>query len=257
MTESNVVAHRENGILTITLNRPDAMNALVIDMHHSLHKLFDDFARDDNLHIAIITGAGERAFCAGSDLVQKAPLTVQQMPDSGYGGLLQRFDLDKPVIAAINGHAIGGGMEIVLACDLAIAVDSAKFGLPEPKVGLAASGGLHRLARQLPLKQAMKIALTGELFDAQLALELGLVNHVVKREDFQTGLSSLVQELQACAPLALRATKQQIMQGLDAGGLQQAHEQQYSLYSSLKQTEDATEGMNAFAEKRKPQWRGR
>jgi len=147
-------------------------------------------------------------------------------------------------------------MEIMLACDLAIAVDSARFGLPEPKVGLAASGGLHRLARQLPLKQAMKIALTGELFDASYALELGLVNRVVKRDDFQSELSSLIEELQACAPMALRATKQQITQGIDAGGLKQAHEQSYSLYNKLKQTEDAIEGMNAFAEKRKPQWKG-
>jgi len=256
MTEPTVLAQRDNGVLTITLNRPQSMNALLLDMHHSLHNLFDEFAADNSLHIAVITGAGDRAFCAGSDLVQKAPLTAQQMPTSGYGGLLQRFDLDKPVIAAINGHAIGGGMEIMLACDLAIAVDSARFGLPEPKVGLAASGGLHRLARQLPLKQAMKIALTGELFDASYALELGLVNRVVKSDDFQSELSSLIEELQACAPMALRATKQQITQGIDAGGLKQAHEQSYSLYNKLKQTEDAIEGMNAFAEKRKPQWKG-
>jgi len=256
MTDAPVLAHRENGILTITLNRPASMNALLPEMHHHLHDLFNEYARDDDLHIAIITGAGDRAFCAGSDLVQKAPLTVQQMPDSGYGGLLQRFDLDKPLVAAINGHAIGGGMEILLACDLAIAVEDAKFGLPEPKVGLAASGGLHRLVRQLPLKQAMKIALCGNLFDAEQALQFGLINSVATRENFQNELDSLVSALQNCAPLALRATKQQMLQGIDAGGLKQAHETPYPLYDSLKQSEDAIEGMNAFAEKRKPEWRG-
>ncbi len=257
MTDTPVLATRNNGILTITLNRPAAMNALLLEMHHRLHDVFNEYAADDSLHIAIITGAGERAFCAGSDLVQKAPLTVQQLPDSGYCGLLDRFDLDKPVIAVINGHAIGGGMEIALACDLAIAVKDAKFGLPEPKVGLAASGGLHRLARQLPLKQAMKIALTGELFDAEQALQLGLINSVVAREDLPGELDALIRSLQACAPLALRATKQQILQGIDAGGLKQAHETSYPLYDSLKQTDDALEGMNAFAEKRKPVWQGR
>jgi len=257
MIDAPVLTSRENGMLTITLNRPAAMNALLPEMHHCLHELFNEYAADESLHVAIITGAGDRAFCAGSDLVQKAPLAVQQMPDSGYGGLLQRFDLHKPVVAAINGHAIGGGMEIVLACDLAISVDGAKFGLPEPKVGLAASGGLHRLARQLPLKQAMKIALTGELFNADQALHFGLINSVVAREDFQSELHTLISSLQACAPLALRATKQQMLQGIDAGGLKQAHETQYPLYDSLKQSEDAMEGMNAFAEKRKPRWRAR
>lgn len=257
MNDAPVLSSREDGTLTITLNRPSAMNALLPEMHHMLHDLFNNYASDDSLHLAIITGTGDRAFCAGSDLVQKAPLNVQQMPASGYGGLLGRFDLDKPVIAAINGHAIGGGMEIALACDLAIAVTDAKFGLPEPKVGLAASGGLHRLVRQLPLKQAMKIALTGELFNADQALELGLVNSVVEREQFQSELEALVNSLQGCAPLALRATKQQMLQGIDAGGLKQAHERSYPLYRSLKQSEDAVEGMNAFAEKRKPLWRGR
>lgn len=256
MTDTTVLASRENGILTITLNRPEAMNALLPEMHQHLHDLFNEFATDDNLHIAIITGAGDRAFCAGSDLVQRAPLNAQQLPDSGYAGLLERFELNKPVIAAINGHAIGGGMEIVLACDLAISVREAKFGLPEPKVGLAASGGLHRLARQLPLKQAMKIALTGELFNAEQAFQLGLINSVVAREDFDSEIASMASALQACAPLALRATKQQMLQGIDAGGLKQAHNTSYPLYDSLKQSDDALEGMNAFAAKRKPQWRG-
>jgi enoyl-CoA hydratase/carnithine racemase len=257
MTDSPVLASRDNGVLTITLNRPDALNALLPEMHQQLHELFDEFSRDDDLHIAVLTGAGDRAFCAGSDLVQKAPLQSKLMPDSGYGGLLQRFDLTKPVIAAINGHAIGGGMEIVLACDLAVAVSDAKFGLPEPKVGLAASGGLHRLVRQLPLKHAMHIALTGELFSAATALQLGLVNSVVEREHFQTEVDALVSSLKASAPLAMRATKEQMMKGIDAGGLRQAHDTNYPLYDALKQTEDAIEGMNAFAEKRKPVWRGR
>ena len=121
----------------------------------------------------------------GSDLKERAEVGSDQMPPSGFAGLTERFDLDKPLIALVNGDAIGGGLEIILACDLAIAVDTARFGLPEPKVGLAASGGLHRLARQLPLKWAMEIALKGQLFGAVEVKELGLINEIVPRQSLE------------------------------------------------------------------------
>ena len=133
--------------------------------HAELADAFDRFAENSALNISLVRGAGERAFCVGSDLKERAHVGTDQMPLSGFAGPTERYDLDKPVIALVNGDAIGGGLEMILACDLAIAVDTARFGLPEPKVGLAASSGLHRLARQLPLKLAMEIALSGQLFD--------------------------------------------------------------------------------------------
>ena len=153
-------------VMEITIQRPEVLNALNRKAHAELADAFDRFAENSVLNISVLRGSGERAFCVGSDLKERAEVGSDQMPPSGFAGLTERFDLDKPLIALVNGDAIGGGLEIILACDLAIAVDTARFGLPEPKVGLAASGGLHRLARQLPLKWAMEIALKGQLFGA-------------------------------------------------------------------------------------------
>ena len=186
---------KRDGVTTITLNRPDRMNAITMPMHHELQMAFDEFASDATQRVAIVTGAGERAFCAGSDLkdsVERGGFSgADDYPKNGYAGIAERFDLDKPVIAAVNGVALGGGFEIVLACDLVIAADTAIFGLPEPLVGaVALGGGLHRLARQIPLKQAMGLILTGRLtgrkFDAHEAHRLGLVNEIVAKADLLT-----------------------------------------------------------------------
>ena len=165
-----------NDVMEVSIQRPEVLNALNIQAHAELADVFDKFANASSLNIAVIRGSGERAFCVGSDLKERAEVGSDMMPPSGFAGLTERFDLEKPVIALVNGDAIGGGLEIILACDLAIAVDTARFGLPEPKVGLAASGGLHRLARQLPLKRAMEISLMGKLFDARR-----IVNFVLAR----------------------------------------------------------------------------
>src|SRR5215467_2146731 len=151
-------------VLTITLNRPEVLNALHRPMHAELQRAFDAFAADSGQRVCVVTGAGERAFCAGSDL--KAAAKAQDItggyPKNGYAGLIERFDLDKPLIAAVNGVALGGGFELALACDLIIAADHARFGLPEPRVGLAAlAGGVHRLPRQMPEKIALGYMLTG------------------------------------------------------------------------------------------------
>ena len=257
MSDVCIKTSQRNGVLTVTLNRPAQSNAMTLAMHHELDQIFTRFASDEQLIAAVITGAGDNAFCAGSDLKARAPLQRDDMPATGYAGLTERFDLHKPVIAAINGHAIGGGMEIVLACDLAVAVSSAKFGLPEPKVGLAASGGLHRLARQLPLKTAMEIALLGDLFSAGQALSYGLVNQVVEPAQLKETVNALLDKLRECAPLALRATKQMMLQGLDAGGIAPAFAQTYDEFERMYGSEDALEGMAAFTAKRKPRWRGR
>ncbi len=246
-----------DAVLTITINRPQVLNAIDPPTHRRLHDVFDDFANDDSLHMAVIRGAGERAFCTGSDLKTRASMGKDDMPATGFAGLIQRFDLTKPVIAAVNGHAVGGGFEIVLACDLAIAVRGAKFGLPETRVGLAAHGGLHRLARQLPMKQAMQIALGGELFDADTALRLGLINDVVEPAQFDDSIADWLTRLRAASPLALRASKQMLLKGLDAGGVEQAFAANYPAYEAMLASDDAQEGMAAFNEKRKPRWQGR
>ena len=169
-------------VMHVTLSRPEVLNALNSDAHFLLDEAFNRFAGDSELQIATITGSGDRSFCAGTDLKARLNEESDRFPETGFAGLTERFDLTKPVVALVNGDAIGGGLEIILACDLAISVEQARFGLPEPRVGLAAKGGLHRLARQIPMKHAMKIALTGKLFDAQTALEYGLINQIVEKK---------------------------------------------------------------------------
>ena len=184
---SDIEIAKTDHVTTITLNRPAAMNALLPQMHEDLQAGFDDFAADKSQRICVITGAGDRAFCAGSDL--KAVKDQGPYPRSGYAGLIERFDLDKPIIAAVNGLALGGGFEIALAADIIIAANTAKFGLPEPKVGaVALGGGLHRLPRQIGMKKAMGLILTGRFIAADEALALGLINEVVAPDNLmQTG----------------------------------------------------------------------
>jgi crotonobetainyl-CoA hydratase len=244
-------------IMTITINRPEVLNALDPSSHRQLSEAFDRYAADDELRVAIITGAGNKVFCVGSDLKVRAEMGGDDMPATGFAGLTERFDLLKPVIAAVNGHAIGGGLEIVLACDMAVAVPGAKFGLPEVKVGLAASGGLHRLARQLPMKHVMEIALTGTLFDVDLAMKFGLINRIVEPQNLAEEVASLAEGLMESAPISVRATKQIIADGLKEASLQAAFSADYSVYEKMLASDDAKEGSKAFLEKRKPEWKNR
>jgi len=244
-------------IMTVTMDRPEVLNALDPAAHGQMARAFDRYAADDDLHVAILTGAGEKSFCVGSDLKVRSEMGGDDMPATGFGGLAERFDLMKPVIAAVNGHAIGGGLEIVLACDLAVAVPGAKFGLPEVKVGLAASGGLHRLARQLPMKHAMDIALSGRLFSAETARDYGLINQVVDADVLMDTVRGLANELLEGAPMALRATKQMMLEGLGAASLQAAFNAQYAEYDAMLKSADAVEGSAAFLENRKPVWKNR
>jgi len=243
--------------LYLTIGRPEVRNALHPPAHRELSRAFDAFDADDSLHCAVITGAGEKAFCTGSDLKYRAETGDTFIPETGFAGLAERFSLTKPVIAAVNGDAIGGGLEIVLACDLAIAVDTARFGLPEPKVGLAASGGLHRLARQIAMKHAMDIALSGRLFSAAEARDKGLVNQTVQPGTLTEAIEALVETLSQCAPLALRATKQMMLDGLDKPTLAAAFGSDFPAYHAMIRSEDAREGPMAFSQKRKPRWQGK
>jgi enoyl-CoA hydratase/carnithine racemase len=250
---------RDGHLLTITIDRPEVMNALHPPAHAELARAFDLYGADPELRVAVITGAGTRAFCAGTDLKVRAATGRDDHPPTGFAGLTGRFDLLKPVLAVVNGLALGGGVEIVAACDLAIAADHAELGLPEPRVGLAALGGgvLHRLARQMPMKQAMWLALTGRRITAHEAQGLGLVNQVVPAKDLERTVRAVVDDLLACAPLALEATKQVMLQGLAEPDLAKAIGARYPAAERMLASTDAREGQRAFVEKRPPRWTGR
>jgi enoyl-CoA hydratase/carnithine racemase len=252
------IDYKKRGRLArITVNRPEVMNALNPQCHWELHRIWDDFAGDDNLWVAILTGAGERAFSAGHDLKYSAehPGPIQ-LPPGGFGGFTARFDLNKPIIAAVNGLALGGGFELALASDIVIAADHARFGLPEPRVGLiAGAGGVHRLPRQLPLKVAMSLMLTGRQITAAEACRLGVINEVVPATDLIATAERWAAEIMECAPLSIRATKEAALSGLGLP-LERALAERYPALQKLLAAEDIKEGPRAFAEKRKPQWRG-
>ena len=257
MTDQHILTTAADGIFTVTLNRPEKLNAITPPMHMALEAAFDRFAADDALHVCIVTGAGERAFCAGSDLT--AFDAAAPYPKTGYAGLAQRWDLAKPVIAAVNGLALGGGFELALACDLIVASETAQFGLPEPKVGLfAIGGGVHRLVRQAGLKRAMGPLLTGRNIAAREGLEMGFVSEVAVG-DALPAARALAAQIIANAPLAVQLTKALAMWGLDQPSLAEAIKRQaeHPLYEVWRGAEDTSEGPKAFAEKRKPVWQGR
>lgn len=249
-------------VTTITLNRPQVMNALHKPMHAELQSAFDTFAAAADQYICVITGAGDRAFCAGSDLRAAAASTGVVgggYPKDGYAGLIERFDLNKPVIAAVNGVAVGGGFEIALACDIVIASDRARFALPEPLVGaVALGGGLHRLARQIGLKQGMGMSLTGRYVSAEEGVRLGFVNELVPGSELHAAVDRWCEQILKCAPLAIRASKETVMRGLGERSLADAIRKQetYPAFAAWKTAQDTLEGPRAFAEKRPPQWRG-
>ena len=252
------IVRAEGRVLHVTLNRPEVLNALHPAAHFELAKTFDAFAADPELWIAVIRGAGERGFCTGTDLKVRAEMGRDEYPPTGFAGLARRFDLDKPVIAAVNGLALGGGLEIALACDIIVAAEHARFGFPEPKVGLAAmGGGVHRLMRQVPDKLAMGLLLTGRRITAREAMAHGLVNEVVPGAELDSAVDRWVGEMLACAPLALRATKQIARRSLDFPSMEEAIVAEYPAAEAMLESEDAVEGPRAFAEKRVPRWQGR
>jgi crotonobetainyl-CoA hydratase len=259
MTYEFCTVAREGKLTVVTLNRPEAMNALHADAHEELARVFDDFASDPEQWVAIVTGAGEKAFSAGNDLKVTAAGGRKPWPASGFAGLTQRFDLDKPVIAAVNGIAMGGGFEIALACDLIVAGENAVFALPEPRVGLAAlAGGLHRLPREIGAKQALGMILTGRRVSAEEGKALGFVNEVVPAGEALAGAKRWAATIVEASPMSVRASKQAVYRGLAEATLEDALKNQmaYPAVSAMFKSDDSREGPRAFAEKRKPEWRG-
>ncbi|MFQ5697259.1 MAG: enoyl-CoA hydratase-related protein [Myxococcota bacterium] len=251
-------AERDGHLYLVTIDRPEVMNALHPPANLELHEIFDAFAADPDLWVAILTGAGDRAFSAGNDLKFQAAGGRVETPPSGFGGLTHRFDLDKPVIAAVNGVAMGGGFEIALACDLIVASERAVFALPEPRVGLAAlAGGVHRLPRQIGWKPAMGIILTGRRVDASEALRLGIANEVVPHDELAAAARRWADQILECAPLSVRASKQAAMRGLACASLEEAISGRYPAITEMVRSQDFVEGPRAFAEKRRPHWQGK
>jgi crotonobetainyl-CoA hydratase len=248
---------KRDHVAVVTIARPEVMNSLHPGANEELARAWDDFAADPDVWVAIFTGAGERAFSAGNDLKFQAGGGAVRMPPTGFAGLTSRFDLWKPIIAAVNGFALGGGLEIALACDVIVAADHATFGLPEPRVGLmAAAGGVHRLPRHIPLKVAMGMMLTGKAITAAEAHRLGLVNEVVPAAELMPAAQRWAAAIDECSPLSVQATKQAALEGLGRP-LAEAIAGKYDLVGALWKSEDCREGPRAFAEKRKPVWKGR
>ena len=259
MSQQYCTVAREGALTIITLNRPEVMNALHSPAHFELAAAFDDFAADPSQWVAIVTGAGDKAFSAGNDLKHQAGGGAMERPASGFAGLTMRDDLDKPVIAAVNGIAMGGGFEIALACDLIIASRNAVFALPEPRVGLAAlAGGLHRLPRQIGMKQAMGMILTGRRVGADEGRELGFVNEVVEPADLMNAARRWAGLILECSPMSIRASKQTVRRGLAERSVQAAMEAQlrYPAVVAMRASKDFIEGPLAFSQKRKPDWKG-
>lgn len=250
-----VLFEKKGPIAYVTINRPERLNACDFETYGRLSEIWREFRDDSDLRVAILTGAGERAFCAGSDVKSNYVERRGEEPHESVFAVM--YDLYKPIIAAINGHANGGGLEQALACDIRVAADHAQFGLGEVRLGwLPGGGGTQRLPRLIPLGRALEMLYTGNRIGAAEALRLGLVDHVVPANQLIGKCEEIAAEICKSAPLAIQRIKQAALRGLDmplADGLKLERE----LYSWLQGTEDAREGARAFAEKRPPQWKGK
>ncbi|HJX03497.1 MAG TPA: enoyl-CoA hydratase-related protein [Dehalococcoidia bacterium] len=247
---------KEGKIATLTLNRPEALNALNVELISEISKALIDFMRDDSLWVGIITGAGEKAFCAGADIKEALPKLKEfrNMPWA-EPPLFRGLKLWKPLVAAVNGHALGGGLEVALLCDVRIASENATFGVPEVTLGLIpAWGATQRLPRAIPTALAAEMLMTGRLINAQEAYRIGLVNKLVPQAELMNTARQMADMLCKPSPLAVRAVKKAMYDGLNLS-LPQGMEVEKEMTDYIVSTEDFAEGTTAFIEKRKPQWK--
>lgn len=256
----------KNHVAYITLNRPDVMNAINHQMRRELIEACDQVTRDPEVSVAVLSGAGNRAFCTGLDLKERARETEEltffnrrrAVVQPGIRSQHQALSaIDKPTIAAIHGYAVGGGLELALACDLRVAAEDVKLGMMEVRRGrLGGSGGTQRLPRLIGTARALELCLTGELVDAAEAFRLGLVNRVVPKDQLLIAAEELAAKICLGAPLSVIAIKEAITKGVELP-IDQGLQLESELGLALSTTEDQKEGSRAFAEKRPPVWKGR
>jgi enoyl-CoA hydratase len=250
---SDALVETRDGIMIITINRPEAKNAMNKAAAEAIAAALDQLDADPDLRVGIVTGAGG-TFCSGMDLKGFLRGETPHIAGRGFGGITQR-SADKPLIAAVDGYALAGGLEVAIACDMIVANEGAKFGIPEVKRGLAAAaGGLMRLPRKIPKQIAMELALTGEFIDAKRAYELGLVNRITTGPALDAALE-LARVIADNGPLAVRRSKQVLVESAEWSEAEMWQKQNDTL-GSLFSSNDAREGATAFAEKRKPNWTG-
>ncbi len=262
----NIRAEGTDGVLLVTIDRPEARNALSRAMNLELIRIWREFRDDPECRVAILTGAGNKSFCAGADLKEVSDFYSSMTPEErreaartepGLGGITRNLEVGKPVIAAINGHCLAGGLELALACDIRIASENATFGLPEVRWGLMpGAGGSQRLPRAIPLGMAMEMLLTGEAIDASAATACGLVNRVVPQEKLLDEAFAIARSIVRAAPLSVQAVRAAALEGLEMS-LEDGLELEQEKAEPLRQSEDVQEGLKAFAEKRDPDWAGR
>lgn len=252
---------RDGHVARVTIDRPEVLNAVDPATEAELQSVWASIEADRQVRAVVLTGAGDRAFCAGADMSAGDGLSGLEYwaapRPGGFGGIALRDSLDVPVIARVNGHALGGGLEMVLGCDIAVAAEEATLGLPEPRVGrLPLDGGMVLLQRQIPFRHAMGMLLTGRRIPAAEAARLGLVNEAVPRAGLDAAVDRWLADLLACAPLSLRAIKQSARRTAQLAAAEAQAMRLPAVVEALR-SRDADEGPLAFREKRKPVWEGR
>jgi enoyl-CoA hydratase/carnithine racemase len=250
---------KEGQIAIFTINRPEAMNALNMETMRQFHEALMEFRDDPGLWVGIVTGAGERAFCGGADIKDTLPFMKEHSRDQWAmpASIMRGLELWKPMVAAINGMALGGGLEMALACDIRIVADNARLGTPEVTLGLIPGwGGTQRLPRAIPWCKAAELLLMGKLIDAQEAYRIGLVNQVVPQAEVMATAKEWAQAICKAAPLAVRAAKEAMLRG-SAMTIEEGLRLENALVASVMATEDFTEGTTAFVEKRKPNYKAK